>query len=219
MTVITYIYRDFADDKSSTYKFRESVERLGLALVNISPSPDFVGHPEVLRLLYEHYKSLPANEPVIYADGADTYFLRIPEIPTDRIVYSTEKAIWPPTEEMREAWADEPRPTPWCFLNGGLYAGPAGMLADFFEKYGLSNIGERNAQGAQALAYLACKSNGGPRMVLDCHCKTFQSIAFAEDGDFDIGGGVLTNLITGTTPAVVHGNGRTPMGWVYNIHG
>ena len=221
MIVATYIYQDFADGDSSTYKFRESVARHGLELHNVAPpGGQHVGNGEVLRLLGNLYKSLPADEPVVYADGADSFFLRVPNVPTDSILYSTEKAIWPPKDELREKWDkhyDGPAlMSEWLYLNGGGYCGPAGLLAEFFQRYLMELPADANGQWQQAEAFFQACVDAMP-IFLDTRCEEFQTIGFAGVGDFSTRPGVLINNITNTRPAVIHGNGRTKMDWIYNL--
>jgi hypothetical protein len=219
MIVTTYIYKDFANPDSSTFEFRRSVDALGLELHNVAPKTEHVGNGEVLRLLGEFYGSLPSDTPILYADGADSFIFYEPHIPSNYILYSTEKNVWPPTEELREAWAKYPDLTPWRYLNGGGYAGPAGLLAEFFEIGGLTTLGDipdGQAQGAQARAFFKAKEQGFP-ICLDYECNTFQTIGFMEPTDFEVLNVGIRNTITNTMPAVFHGNGRTPMGWVYNV--
>ena len=216
--IVTYIYKDFSNQDSSSFEFRRSVESLGIDLHNVATKNEHIGNGEVLRLLGEFYGSLPADTPVIYADGADSFVFYEPVVPLNYVLYSTEKQVWPPTGELREAWAKYPELTPWRYLNGGGYAGPAGLLCEFFEIGGLSCLGDipdGQAQGAQARAFFAAKEKGFP-VLLDYECTTFQTIGFMEPTDFEIVDGQIKNTITKTTPAIFHGNGRTPMGWVYN---
>jgi hypothetical protein len=77
-------------------------------------------------------------------------------------------------------------------------------------------------------AYLKAVAEGFP-IKLDFSCKLFQSIAFDHDPtrgdyplhltgyegtDFEIKDGLVVNKLTKSTPAVLHGNGQTPMGWI-----
>lgn len=222
MVVVSYIYKGFANDVSSTFEFRRSVERLGLDLINVAETDRHVGNGEVLRLLHKAYKAIPPDTPVVYSDGADSFFLRVPEVPTKAILYSTEKAIWPndtrypEVKAYVEGWNQHPGFTPWRYLNGGGYCGPAGLIVEFFERYGLiSHPADANGQLQQGAAYLAALKEFP--IVLDQYCAQFQTIGFTEPGDFTVKGETLVNNITGTRPAVIHGNGRTAMGWVYEI--
>lgn len=221
MNVVTYIWQDFANEISSTHKFRESVVRFDYDICNVAQEKHHVGNAAVLRLLYEHYKDMTG--PVIYADGADTFFLSEVQVPDDKILYSTEKAIWPPSQKMHAAWAafyPDAIPTPWAYLNGGSYCGPAELIAEFFERYIIPNLhsvtDDGQAQGVQAVAMMDAYNEGFP-IMLDVFCQQFQTIAFTDPGDFSTHGGILVNNITGSKPALIHGNGRTPMGWIYDL--
>lgn len=215
VNLVTYIYSDFANDISSTYEFRRSAAEFGYQITNVANKKRHVGNGEVLRLLYAAYKEL--SGPVIYADGADSFFLRAMVVPHDRILYSTEKAIWPPVEELKDAWEHHPKASHWAYLNGGGYAGPAELITEYFERYGLTkHLGDANGQWQQAVAYLRAKSDGFP-IDLDQDCNEFQTIGFTAPEDFSCKQGILINNWTGTTPALIHGNGRTPMQWVYDL--
>lgn len=215
--VVTYIYQDFADDKSSTHEFRRSVKHFGYNLTNCAKKQRHVGNAVVLMEVAAAFKQ--KTGPAMYADGADTFFVRPIELPTDHILYSTEKAIWPPTDAMLRAWGSEPKETPWAYLNGGGYGGPAELISEFLERYVLPKldliIDDGHAQAIQALAYFQASRDGFP-IKLDQQCAQFQSIAFAGPDDFELVGSTIKNRITGTTPSLIHGNGREPMGWVYN---
>lgn len=221
MTVVTYIYEDFTNEISSTHRFRESVERMGYELINVAPGKQHVGNAEVLRLLCEQFKKMTG--PVCYADGADTFFLRKINVPTDCILYSTEKAVWPPTPALKQAWADlyggEP-PTPWAYLNGGGYCGPAPLIAEFFEEFVIPRLDtiqdDGQAQAAQSFAFIDARKDGF-NIYLDKYCTEFQSIAFSPPGDFSVQDGMFLNNTTRSAPALIHGNGRTPMGWIYDM--
>ena len=217
MKIITHIYKDFANEISSTYEFRRSCDHFGYEVINTSTGPK-VNFGEVLRLCYEGFKTL-GDEMAMYADGADTFFLRpLDNTPEDRITYMTEKQIWPPTESMRAAWAGQPPPTSmWPYLNGGAYCGPASLIVEYYEKYGLSTTGaieDAHSQRLQTEAYMRASKDGFP-IELDDRCKFFQTIGFTNDGDFMTEGNLIHNNRTGTYPALFHGNGRTAMGWVY----
>jgi hypothetical protein len=217
VNVITYIYQDFADERSSTHEFRRSVKHFGYGLANVSKKTRHVGNEAVLLQVADAFKE--ATGPTMYADGADTFFVQPIVLPTDHMVYSTEKAIWPPTDAMKRAWESEPKETPWAYLNGGAYGGPAELVSEFLQRYVLPKlkliIDDGHAQAIQALAYFQASRDGFP-IKLDQKCEYFQSISFAGPDDFELIGTTITNRITGTTPSLFHGNGREPMGWVYS---
>lgn len=221
MKVITYIYHDFADANSSSYKFRESCARFGYDVVNIAEDGKERNFGEVLKEVYQAFKALPPDEIAMYADGADTYFVRPINPPELSILYMAEVGLWPQTAEMQKYWNAHfekfPATTAWKYINGGGYVGPAGLICEFFEQNSLHKIGQiaaHNSQRAQALAYMAWKEKGAP-IDLDQECIEFQAIGFCNQEDFLHEQGKIKNRITGSYPALFHGNGRTPMGWVY----
>ena len=129
-------------------------------------------------------------------------------VPHDRILYSTEKPFGRRWKNLKRM-ADHPKRSHWCYLNGGGYAGPAELIAEFFERYGLTNQpGDANGQWQQAEAYLRAKSDGF-LIDLDQDCNEFQTIGFTDPEDFSCKQGILINNWTGTTLALIHGNGRT----------
>jgi len=218
--ILTYIWCESDNEISKTSEFRRSVSHFGYELINVHPKGAyFKGHGEVFQQLYNTICDLPPDQMVVYSDGADTFFLREIEPPTDCILYSTEKAYYP-TDGKQDRYTN--KLTPWCYLNGGGWSGPAGLVREYFERFGLSKLkGDINGQQAQHNAYFAAMDSGFP-VELDQFCNEFQSIAFRSECDFMTEfwkdkGILINNLITNTYPALFHGNGRTPMGWVYDL--
>lgn len=199
MLVITYIYRD----TEGTKRMAESVKKQGyeLAVIRTSDNPK-----EIMRQLYECYKrASTVYDFIIYADSADTYFQRKVNIPIDHLLYSTEAQCFPHPE-----WADRfTGLSRWRYLNNGLIAGPSKLFVEFFEKYNLHEV-RNNAQAEAQEAYFAGVKDGFP-VKLDWMCEKFQSVAFEREGEFKMYNGLLRNMITTTTPAVLHGNGITPL--------
>lgn len=238
--VLTSIYQEFW----GTEEFRKSCERVGLPIHNAWKNPGrFTGHANTLRYDYEALLYLKQNsqyKSVIYADGADSLFLKAFHVPTNCIIYSTEKAIWPPTDQMRTAWAKyydkigfpniqgftDPytgysSQSPWKYLNGGGWCGPIDGLIEFFERYGLNKLkGDINGQDYQALAFLKAHDEGFP-IYLDAQCQYFQTTGFEDPNDFEysgrteFGSSYFRNKITHSYPAILHGNGRTDMKHLY----
>lgn len=229
--VVTSIYREFWGTK----EFRKSVERTGLPLHNAFKGHKFTGNGDVIRNIYEALLELRDKyKYAIYSDGADSYFIKSFTPPDGYILYSTEKAIWPPTAEMQGKWkyfwnseelrADAVPETPWKYLNGGGYCGEIDLLIKFFEKYGLDKLeGDVNGQKEQSDAFITARHDRFP-IFLDTLCRFFQTTGFEEEGDFEMGtvrrsNGTITkifaNAVTGTMPYVLHGNGRTDMRSIY----
>jgi hypothetical protein len=207
MIVITYAY---TPENENMRQMRLSVERQGyeLAVVKTSDAPH-----QIMKDLYECYKrAATGHEYMVYADHPDTFFQTpLPEMAPDMIIYSTEKACFPYKEKASKfnAWGR------WIYLNNGLFAGPTKLVIEFFDRYNLHSLAPGvNGQAAVQDAYLDAEEKGFP-IELDTACQAFQSIAFEDPDEFEMKDGLLHNRITGTVPAVIHGNGLTPMEWIY----
>jgi len=210
MTVITSIYREFW----GTEQFRRSLALLHCEPINAHAGHQWCGNGNAIRYIYGAFKGLPAGELTSYLDGADTFVLRDIVVPEEYILYSTEKACYP----LPEIACEFPEITRWRYLNGGGYCGPAGLICEFMERYGLSRLsGDVNGQLEQQLAYLKAAKEGFP-IRLDVDCTEFQTIAFESPDEFAVyPGGMLYNRITDSFPAAIHGNGRTEMKWIYEL--
>jgi hypothetical protein len=223
--VLTAIYHEFW----GTEQFRKSVERVGLDVYNVFPeNTPYRGNGFIYQYFYKAFLDLKDKyKTVIYSDGADTVFQKAFVPPTDRIIYSVEKAIWPPAERFphlkvlydnyynkhwrRNDW-------PWKYLNGGNWCGPIHLLIEWYERYGLKDLtGDINGQREQAEAFMKADADGFP-IKFDHNCEYFQTTGFENQGDFSLAedGKSIINNLTGTIPCVLHGNGRTPMNAIYN---
>ena len=116
-------------------------------------------------------------------------------------------------------------------------------MLEFINKYIGKLPMNANCQLETMQAFIKAKKDGFP-IELDYKCKLFQSIAFdptkPDKGeeidrasfsihldnkgnpkytgtDFRIKDGLVINKMTKTTPAILHGNGGTPMQWVYQL--
>ena len=230
MNIITYIYKDFADDRSSSYEFRRSVDHFGYNLINVSTTTRKINFARVLKAVYLAFKALPPDAPAMYADGADTFFLRPIECPTDHILYMAERNVWPQTDEMYNLYRDNPgQQTPWQYLNGGAYMGPAGLICEYFKKTGLHELAplaDHESQAQQTIAYFKALNDGFP-VLLDELCVELQTTGFCDppESTFELltnahyadGGIPVLNKMTASKPALFHGNGRTDIHWLYSL--
>jgi hypothetical protein len=219
MIIVTNIYSPNGNTKQTV----DSFERFGYE-VAINSSP-FTGNGQVLRDMLACYKrAITGHELFVYTDGADTYCQREFEAPTDHILYSTEKACYPHTEIAKQYRQTKSK---WKYLNGGGYGGPLKLIIEFFERYGLDkHANDVNGQHEQMMAYLAAEKDGFP-IKLDTRCEVFQTMAFADPGEFEVvtemvedaqhindrteidKTKVLRNKLTKTIPAILHFNGLT----------
>lgn len=226
MVIITNIYKPF----DGTKRMIQSFEKHGYEVaVNTIP----MGNGAILRGLYECYKrAATGHETFCYADAADTICQRPLNVPNDYLLWSTEKACYPHPEKAELYNHHHKLKSPWRYLNNGLYMGRLDLVIEFFDRYGLNKLPDHaNGQDEVMDAYFQAVKDGFP-IKLDIKCEEFQSIAFDYDpkidsyplhkngyegSDFEIKDGLVYNKLTKTTPAVLHGNGQTPMGWLYEI--
>lgn len=201
MVIITKIYEPTAQ----TAQMVQSFEAQGYEVAVLGGKHK--GNGETLRELYECYKRASGgHETFCYSDGADTYCQKKFEVPTDSILYSTEKALYP---ETTPKYPNNPKSGKWKYLNGGGVCGSLTLMIEFMEQYGLTNCpNDANGQLELHIAYLAAKKDKFP-IKLDYKCEIFQTTAFAEEGELSVKKGLVINNITGTTPAIIHANGLT----------
>jgi len=221
--VLTAIYQEFWGTK----EFRKSIDRLGLDLYNVfPPNTPHKGNGFIYQYFYKAFQDLKGKyDTVIYSDGADTFFQQSFIPPNDEIIYSVEKAIWPPLPKLKVLYdeyygtkdRDFLKDHPWKYLNGGNWCGPIDLLIEWYERYGLKDLtGDINGQLEQTEAFIKADKDAFP-IVFDHACEYFQTIAFEHVGDFSLAkdGKSLKNNITGTIPCILHGNGRTEMKPIY----
>jgi hypothetical protein len=236
MIVCTNIYAP----NEQTNQMVKSFERFGyeMAITNAE-----FPYGRVFNNLVQLYRrAATGHDTFIYSDGGDTFCQRPFAVPNDRLIWSTEKQCFPHPHMANEY----PKPTvetPWRYLNNGGYGGSLALMIEFVDKY----IGKlpmtANCQLETMVAFIQAKKDGFP-IELDYGCELFQSIAFDpvkpskgkridkasfsihqdDNGnpkyggtDFLIRKGKVVNKLTKTTPAILHGNGRTPMQWIYQL--
>lgn len=218
MIVCTYIYAE----TNGTKEMRKSVARQGheLAVCDVSgPDPNRIN--EALIQLYK--RASGGHENFLYLDAADSFVQReIVGIPTDHILYSTEKACYP-----HPAWQDRhpASKSPWRYLNGGGVCGPLKLMIEYYERYQLCQVGSANGQAYLQEKLFQAIAEGFP-VKLDTECKIFQTLAFADDSEFDWIAPpkalmrhtrpLLYNKVTNHWPSVLHGNGLTEMKHIYS---
>jgi len=219
MLVFTNIY----EPNVKTEHMLKSFKRFGYEMeVHDTPLPN----GRILKDLYRAYGEC-GHETFLYSDGGDTY-CQIPFfVPEDVLLWSAEQACYPLPDR---ASGHPPADSPWRYLNNGGYCGPTKLMTEFVKRYQLDKIPD-DCTGQLEVMDAFIKANGeGFPIQLDYECEVFQSIAFDsqpngspathEDGiyngtDFEVGT-FISNRVTETTPAILHGNGLTPMEWIYD---
>ena len=226
MVVITNIYRE----NHRTKRMVDSFTRFGYEVaVSNANFPHGRMFKDVLKVIK---RASTGHDKFVYSDGGDTICQRAFDVPDDRLIWSTEKQCYPFPDKAAEYKFPPNLKSPWRYLNNGGYGGSLKLMVEFIDSYGLEKIPDSVTAQAEVMdAYIKAKAEGFP-IELDYKCKLFQSIAFdpMKDGrmadhfggvyngtDFEIKDGLVHNRITKTTPAILHGNGQTPMEWIYRL--
>ena len=237
MVVCTNIYAP----NERTNKMVESFERFGYEVaITTKPFP----YGQIFNELLALYKrAATGHETFIYSDGGDTFCQRPFTVPNDRLIWSTEKHCYPDVR-LAEKYPEPNCATDWKYLNNGGYGGSLALMLEFAHRYMRAPLpSDANCQHETMVAFLKAKKDGFP-IELDYNCELFQTIAFDpqkpkkgqkidrasfsihrdDNGnpkytgtDFKIVKGKVVNRMTKTTPAILHGNGTTPMEWIYQL--
>lgn len=203
-------------DRGKCEKLEQSLTKHGYDYHIIEHT--WTGFLDKLKYTYEYLKSLEGYTHFIYTDAWDTVALTGPEnidiSYIDGLILSAERNCYPYPE-----WAEKyPKvESPFCYVNGG---GWAGTIESFIRLYeSKTPTTEMNDQVWLTERYLSLHKEGW--ISLDHRCDLFQTIAFCEpERDFDLNKESLTfgmNKITCGFPIFWHGNGHTPMDYIYDI--
>jgi hypothetical protein len=236
MVVCTNIYAP----NEQTRQMVQSFERFGYEVA--ATNAEFPYGRVFNNLVQMYRRAATGHETFIYSDGGDTFCQRPFTVPNDRLIWSTEKQCFP-HPEMAKEYPKTRIKTEWLYLNNGGYGGSLALMLEFVDKYIGKLPMQANCQLETMQAFLQAKKDGFP-IELDYKCKLFQSIAFDPNKpakgepvdkasfsihkdnkgnpkytgtDFAIKDGLVVNKMTKTTPAILHGNGRTPMEWIYQL--
>ena len=165
------------------------------------------------NLMVTYRDKAKTHDTFVYSDAGDTFCQRPFTVPNDRLIWSTEKQCYPEPQRATEYPETD---SEFKYLNNGGYGGSLELMVEFGERY----IGKlrltANCQKETVIAFLKAKKDGFP-IYLDYGCEIFQTLAGTTKEDFDIFDGLVVNKMTKTTPAILHGNGTTPMKWVYQL--
>lgn len=188
-------------DFGRTKTLRDGLEKYGWDYHVIEH--EWKGFNDKIHETYKYLKSLSGYDSFIYVDAWDTICFGKDEsvLPSAGLLFSTERACYPHPEK---AVLYPSHPSPWHFVNGG---GWGGSIDEFLKMYETTRPeSELNDQ-----VYLTDRFLSGLHKIeLDYDCRLFQTIAFCPESDFIITDKVR-NMITGSFPLFIHGNGHTPL--------
>lgn len=196
-------------------KFKESLDTFKWDYEFLNAQ--YVAYGSKMVAAYEYTKKTDCTH-LFIVDAYDIFMLgtmqeALDKIPDkDCILFNAEKASWPYGEWAKEYPEVEGQ---WKYLNGGACFVQVEKFIRLFEENPIRHTD--NDQPALARVYLDKRDQYN--MKLDTNCDLFQSIAFEHDGDFLIQDGNVRfiNLEMGTSPIIIHGNGKTPMDKIYKL--
>jgi hypothetical protein len=173
------------------------------------------GFLDKIHLTYAYLKDLKGYTHFIYTDAWDTFAMAGPFRVPDGLLISAERACYPHPEK---AALYPENPSPWKYVNGG---GWCGEIAAFIKLYELCPpTTELNDQVWLTDQFL----KGYDWVRLDYECKTFQTLGFCPEEDFELNHVfsnddwyLFKNNVHDTFPAFIHGNGHTPMNHIYEL--
>jgi len=199
-----------ASDRSKCAELERSLKHFGYDYHIIEH--EWSGFLNKIHYTYQYLKTLEGYTHFVYTDAWDTFALRPQsEIPLcDGLLFSAERACYPHPEKEYLYPLSE---SPFHFVNGG---GWMGEISAFIKMYELCKpTNEINDQVYLTDQFLKHFRDGW--IKLDYECNVFQTLAFCPDDNFKIEEGKLINTITKSTPILWHGNGHTPIDWVYKL--
>ncbi|KAK9501159.1 hypothetical protein O3M35_002249 [Rhynocoris fuscipes] len=141
---------------------------------------------------------------VIFLGGVDQILQRFIELDS-RLVFSAEVFCWPDEDLASKYPVTE---SPYKYLNSGGLIGYASDLYTLLDSQRLKN--KDDDQLYYTNLFLDKTLREKYRMRLDHKASIFQNIHGAENDlklDTDVEGSSLENILTGTKPLVLHGNG------------
>lgn len=186
-----------------------SCERVHIDIDILGLGLPYKGNGQKLVFLKSYLSKIPDSDVVLFVDGFDVLILQDKKTIMDKFlaigapfVISVELDCGPfPNLASRYP----PSPTAFRFINAGLYMGYAWFMKTLLEE--LSPIqANKSDQGQLTVYYLDHQSD----FYLDYYCELFLNLLCLRSSDILINPsrGTVDCLITGSTPCMVHGNGR-----------
>lgn len=137
------------------------------------------------------------------------------------ILFSAEPYCWP-YRSLEDSYPTKDIDSPYKFLNSGGFVGTVAALDHLFKKQGEA-LNTDDDQGYFTMAYLAAHSskNWDISLGLDTEAVLFQTLHGVKLKDLQIAPDAsnLHNLVTGSQPSVIHGNGPEYVKRVVNLLG
>lgn len=188
----------------------ESCKRQGISLDILGMGKPFRGFTEKIIQVQEYLETLPDSDVVMFVDAYDVLILATGEHILDAFlsmnapfIVSGEKICFPD----KELACKYPKsPTPFAYINSGGYIGYVGYIKQLFKDFP-SFKAEDDDQRLVTTNYLEHPD----KYCIDYHCQIFLTTYDMRYDELDIDKkrGAVHNVVTHTTPCVIHGNSKS----------
>ena len=204
-----------ASDISKTDMLQKSLKKYGWDYEILVHK--WEGFGDKILKTYQYLKNNPDINYFFYSDSYDTIVLDTMENTLNKIkdkdciLMSAERGCYPhPEKESLYPKHD----SPWHFVNGGGWF----CNSEIFKKAVETN--PLQSYDVDQVWFTDLFLNHPEYVNLDYECDVFQTIAFCPKSDFTIVTDpvqFVQNMITGSQPTLIHGNGHTPMTEYYKL--
>lgn len=192
-------------DENKMWGLEQSAKRHGITYLNLGQGVKWDGGTMVgqggghkINLVRSHIQTLPDEDLVLFVDGYDVLFTDNIHTITERfhgfdcdILFAAEKSCWPePTMALQFPMT----PTPYKYLNSGVYMGKVARLNHFFSEV------VANGQDDQLWMQKRYLGANGLNVKLDHEGYIFQC-----DDEVSYDGKQISNGMC--CPCIYHGNG------------
>ena len=192
-------------DKTKMWGLEQSAKRHAITYLNLGEGIEWCGGTmegqgggQKINLVRGHIRTLPQDDLVLFVDGYDVLFTDNIDVIKERfegfkcdILFAAEKSCWP---EPTKAPEFPMTPTPYKYLNSGVYMGNVTSLRHFFSEV------VANDQDDQLWIQKRYLGANGLKIKLDHEGYIFQC-----DDEVSFDGQQISNGMC--CPCIYHGNG------------
>jgi len=180
---------------------------------------DSTGGGQKLLLVRKALAGLDAEQLVLFTDGYDTVFQLGPDdllrrwkaaAKTTDVLFGAEKLCWPSRDLCTRYEPYLSTKSPFRYLNSGTYIGRAKHLRALLDDADDAEPATDDQLFFSRKLLASLKGTLDVRVALDTDCEVFQPLADTTIADWECESPayLFRNAVTGSTPALLHGNGR-----------
>jgi hypothetical protein len=230
MKMITIASREPKEPYYCFNAFMESCRRFGHEPIVLREG--YGGLGSKLRMLNQYLDATPSEGCMIFCDSFDVVFQQDPVLclkairPGRRIVFNSERAIWPPNPEIESGHPKSE--TSYKFLNSGFIVGDVGTFRLCLKLLNADQIKDDyqlpdgswvqpNDQVIWQQFFVDNHSELG--MAIDTRAEICQTLCNVKQEELDFSEPLIRNRETGSAPIAFHVNGGGKEEWLPLILG